>query len=92
MHWLALDESLLQLALACIPVAHLSLYFARLLDDLSENATGFPDLVQFFPAARTYKLIEVKGPGDRPQDNQRRWLKYFASHQLPVEVCQVTWA
>ncbi|GFE87769.1 VRR-NUC domain-containing protein [Steroidobacter agaridevorans] len=91
-HWFALDEPLLQLALTCIPAEHLKLYFARLLDDLSENATGFPDLVQFFPATLTYKLIEVKGPGDRPQDNQRRWLSYFASQQLPVEVCQVTWA
>lgn len=91
-HWGAIDEPTLQLALMCIPVAHLKLYFARLLDDLSENATGFPDLAQFFPAARTYKLIEVKGPGDRPQDNQKRWLHYCASHRLPVEVCQVSWA
>lgn len=91
-HWLALDEPTLQLALQCIPVEHLKLYFARMLDDLSENTSGFPDLVQFFLETRTYRLIEVKGPGDRVQDNQRRWLQFCARHELPMEVCQVRWA
>ena len=91
-HWGALDESTLQLALHCIPVADLKLCFTRMLADLNENTSGFPDLVQFFPDTRTYKFIEVKGPGDRVQDNQRRWLQFFVRHQLPVEVCQVRWA
>lgn len=91
-HWLALDEPTLRLALVCIPAEHLKLYFARLLEDLSENSSGFPDLVQFFPTDRTYKFIEVKGPGDRVQDNQRRWLQFCARHGLPVEVCHVRWA
>ena len=90
-HWHALDESTLRLALLCIPVEHLKLYFARLLDDPVENATGFADLVQFFLPTRAYKLIEVKGPGDRLQDNQQRWLHYCARHDLPMEVCRVSW-
>jgi len=91
-HWLALDERTLQLALQCIPAKHLRLYFARMLDDLSENTSGFSDLVQFFVETRTYKFIEVKGPGDRVQDNQRRWLQFCAHHRLPVEVCHVSWS
>jgi tetratricopeptide (TPR) repeat protein len=91
-HWQALDETILQLALQCIAARHLRLLFARLLEDLTENCTGLPDLVQFFPAERRYKFIEVKGPGDRLQDNQRRWLQYCTRHELPVEVCHVTWA
>jgi hypothetical protein len=91
-HWQLIDDATLHLALECIDAEHLALYFQRLLDDISENATGLPDLVQFFPEGRTYKLIEVKGPGDRLQDNQRRWLDYCVRHRLPVEVCQVSWA
>lgn len=91
-HWQAIDEELLTIALRCIDPQHLKLYFQRLLADPSQNATGFPDLVQFFLRSRNYKLIEVKGPGDRLQDNQRRWLTYCSRHQLPVEVCQVSWA
>lgn len=90
-HWSALDEPTLQLALQCIPAEHLKLYFTRVLDDLSENTSGFPDLVQFFLGTRSYKFIEVKGPGDRVQENQRRWLQFCANHDLPVEVCQVSW-
>jgi hypothetical protein len=37
-------------------------------------------------------MIEVKGPGDRLQDNQIRWLHYFAEHGIPVAVCYVQWA
>jgi hypothetical protein len=36
-------------------------------------------------------MIEVKGPGDRVQDNQRRLLEYCASHEIPVAVCYVRW-
>jgi hypothetical protein len=37
-------------------------------------------------------MIEVKGPGDRLQDNQLRWLDFCAEHGMPVQVCYVQWA
>ncbi|MCK2183951.1 VRR-NUC domain-containing protein [Halomonas getboli] len=94
-HWGALDEALLERALAAIPPAHLRALFARLLDDPRANRAGLPDLIQFFPDAPPdvpgYRLIEVKGPGDRLQDNQRRWLAFFHAHDIPVAVCRVRW-
>ena len=60
--------------------------------DVQTNRAGFPDLVQFWPQQRRYRLIEVKGPGDRLQDNQRRLLEYCVQHQMPVSVCHVHWA
>ena len=36
-------------------------------------------------------MVEVKGPGDRLQDNQRRWLAFCAEHRMPVEVVHVQW-
>ncbi|MFL6709422.1 MAG: VRR-NUC domain-containing protein [Massilia sp.] len=89
--WEFLDEALLELALACIAPRHLRLVFERMLVDLQDNRSGFPDLIQFWPGARRYRLIEVKGPGDRLQDNQVRWLDYCARHQLPVAVCYLQW-
>ncbi|WEL89294.1 VRR-NUC domain-containing protein [Pseudomonas sp. CBSPCBW29] len=41
---------------------------------------------------KTYRMIEVKGPGDRLQDNQLRWLEFCGEHQMPVTVCYVRWA
>ncbi|SAI65325.1 VRR-NUC domain [Bordetella ansorpii] len=90
--WGMLTPELLELALDCIPAEHLALWFARLLDDLAANRSGLPDLARFWPAERRYELIEVKGPGDRLQDNQIRWLEYAVAHDLPVRVCHVRWA
>lgn len=90
--WSVLDEPLLELALDCIPAAHLRLLFTRLLRDLKNNRSGFPDLIQFWPAEKCYRMVEVKGPGDRLQDNQVRWLDYCVQHEIPVAVCYVSWA
>lgn len=89
--WGVLTEPLLVLALDCIPAAHLKLFCRRLLSDLRANRTGLPDLVRFWPAEHRYQLVEVKGPGDRLQDNQIRWLAYCARHDLPASVCHVRW-
>jgi hypothetical protein len=89
--WAAIDEALLALALDCLPAAHLRLWFERLLREPAANRSGLPDLVRFWPGERRYELIEVKGPGDRLQDNQRRWLAYCAAHGMPVTVLQARW-
>jgi hypothetical protein len=91
-YWEALDQDLLALALDCIPPLHLKRAFERILLDIKANRSGFPDLIQFWPAERRYQMIEVKGPGDRLQDNQLRWIDYCATHQMPVSVCYLQWA
>ncbi|WP_025109637.1 VRR-NUC domain-containing protein [Pseudomonas sp. H1h] len=90
--WGALNEELLEQALACLPAEHLKHWFNRLLLDIKANRAGMPDLIQFWPQHKTYRMIEVKGPGDRLQDNQMRWLEFCHEHQMPVAVCYVQWA
>ncbi|MFM0157655.1 VRR-NUC domain-containing protein [Paraburkholderia sediminicola] len=90
--WGVLTPELIVLALDCLPAAHLKLWFERLLRDIRGNRSGLPDLIRFWPAERRYELIEVKGPGDRLQDNQIRWLAYCAQHGMPVRVLDVRWA
>ncbi len=90
-NWQFLDETILDLALDCIPADHLKAIFRRQLFDLRANCSGFPDLIQFYPQHQTYRLIEVKGPGDRLQDNQQRWLAFFSANAIPAEVCYVAW-
>ncbi|MFC0336086.1 VRR-NUC domain-containing protein [Kushneria avicenniae] len=94
-HWGALSEALLTLALECLPPAHLRGWFERLLTDIRANRAGMPDLIRFYPNApegsTRYEMIEVKGPGDRLQDNQRRWIAFCARHDMPVTVCHVRW-
>jgi hypothetical protein len=90
--WGLLNQSLLQSALCCFPAAHLRLWFEWIVRDTRENRTGFPDLVQFWPSERRYRMIEVKAPGDRLQDNQRRLLEFCIMNQMPVSVCNVHWS
>ena len=92
--WGALSEPLLELALHCIPAAHLRLFFERLLQAPVAHRSGLPDLVRFWPTRpveQRYELVEVKGPGDKLQDNQIRWLQYCHAHGLPASVCHVRW-
>jgi hypothetical protein len=89
--WGLLTRRLLDEALDCVPAAHLRLWFDWLLRDVTVNRAGFPDLVQFWPQERRYRLVEVKGPGDRLQDNQRRLLEFSVAHGLPVAVCRANW-
>jgi len=90
-NWQFLDRELLELALLCIPVANLKSIFERLLFDIKNNRNGLPDLIQFYPETASYRMIEVKGPGDRIQDNQQRWLDYFIQKMIPAEVWYVSW-
>lgn len=89
--WGMLTPELLTLALDCLPAVHLKLWFTRLLADIRTNRSGLPDLIRFWPRERRYELIEVKGPGDRLQDNQIRWLEYCVQHDMPVRVLDVRW-
>lgn len=93
--WPVLSEEMLELALECIPARHLELMFRRLLDNLREHRSGFPDLIHFQPdhsdPNQRYEMIEVKGPGDRLQDHQTRWLEFCVDHSIPVSVCYVRW-
>jgi hypothetical protein len=86
-----MSEALLSVALSCVPRRHLKACFGRILSDIRANRCGLPDLVQFWPQERCYRLIEVKGPGDRLQDNQIRWLTFCVAHEIPVSVCHVAW-
>jgi hypothetical protein len=92
-HWVFwdLDVAVLQTALDIIPANHLKAIFQHILFDPHSNRSGFPDLILFSPANKTYQLIEIKGPGDRLQDNQVRWLEFFNQQQIPAEVCYVDW-
>ncbi|CAB3717354.1 VRR-NUC domain-containing protein [Trinickia soli] len=90
--WGMLTPHLVDHALDCLPATHLKLCFMRLLADIRENRSGLPDLVRFWPREQRYEFIEIKGPGDKLQDNQTRWLRYCIAHGIPVRVLDVRWA
>jgi len=90
-NWQYMSEELLSLALSRIPVNDWRAFFNRMLKDLRSNTSGFPDLI-LFPKAGSYELLEIKGPGDAVQKNQRRWMQYFSEHRIAYRVVHVRWS
>jgi hypothetical protein len=88
--WRALSIERLTLSMERIPIVHLEAIFRRLLRDLKHNRSGFPDLIRF-PIDSGYEMLEVKGPGDNLQANQKRWLRFFHATQIPARVVNVAW-
>ncbi|MEX2327222.1 MAG: VRR-NUC domain-containing protein, partial [Pseudomonadales bacterium] len=89
-NWGILDEKLLRTVFERIPAADLLKIFQRLLRDPGHNCSGLPDLI-VFPTEPGYRLVEVKGPGDALQNNQKRWLAFFKQQHIPAEVAYVKW-
>jgi len=94
-HWKFLSRELLEQSVNLVPRRHLVAIFDKLSQNPGANKSGFPDLILFAaPRRRTatrYELIEVKGPGDQLQINQKRWLKYFAKNGIPYRIIRVQW-
>lgn len=89
--WYRVNAAIQDAALSVIPPAHLLAIWRRQLFDPRENRNGFPDLIAFGERPGDYRMIEVKAPGDRLQGNQKRWLRYFAQHDIPASVAWVDW-
>jgi hypothetical protein len=89
--WRRIDADLVERSTRIIPAAHLLAIWERILFDPRENRGGFPDLIALGATEGDYQLIEVKGPGDALQDNQKRWLRFFQAQDIPAQVAWVNW-
>nr|XP_039253091.1 fanconi-associated nuclease 1-like isoform X2 [Styela clava] len=74
---------------ACIGGKVLSGIFRRLAKDLRHTRSGLPDLVVWNPIQKIYKMVEVKGPGDRLSTNQKLWIDELMRLGANIEVCKV---
>ncbi len=90
--WQQVSVEIQRHALQVVPREHLFAIWERQLFDPRENRNGFPDLIALGEKPGEYRMIEVKGPGDRLQDNQKRWLRYFAANGIPASVAWVKWS
>ncbi|GEA59175.1 VRR-NUC domain-containing protein [Vibrio comitans] len=86
-HWSMLDLNILQHTKRCFSMEELLGLFEVILSDIRSFRTGMPDLIAF--KDNDYRWIEVKGPGDKLQDNQIRWFKKFSALGIKAEVCYV---
>ncbi|KIJ16849.1 hypothetical protein PAXINDRAFT_98635 [Paxillus involutus ATCC 200175] len=73
----------------CIGGKALSVICRVLCEDYASRSSGGPDLFLWNPVKGTCKFVEVKGPGDTLQENQRVWIDVLLRAPTPVEVCRV---
>ncbi|MFA0571547.1 VRR-NUC domain-containing protein [Vibrio splendidus] len=86
-HWNYFPRSLVEHSMEAIPNALIVDLFKVILSDLKLFRTGMPDLIAF--KDKEFHWIEVKGPGDKLQDNQWRWIKEFERLSVPFSVYYV---
>ncbi|NOJ02390.1 VRR-NUC domain-containing protein [Vibrio splendidus] len=86
-HWNYFPRSLVEHSMVAIPNALIVDLFKVILSDLKLFRTGMPDLITF--KDKEFHWVEVKGPGDKLQDNQWRWIKEFERLSVPFSVCYV---
>lgn len=86
-HWPSFVPALIDHAQAAIPIDTILALFRVQFSDLKLYRNGMPDLIAF--KDNEYRWIEVKGPGDKLQDNQWRWIKEFDRLGVPFSVCHI---
>lgn len=85
--WAGWDKTLFELTEQCFAPDILVGLFEIMLSDLKLYRNGMPDLIAFKEGQ--FEWIEVKGPGDKLQDNQYRWMARFEQLTVPFSVCYV---
>lgn len=88
-NWSLLSPDLITQTVDCLNGAQLHAILSRLLFDPRHNRSGQPDLVMFKNGH--IKWVEVKGPGDTLQPNQKRWLRLFQQLDLDARINHVLW-
>ncbi|KAI9460027.1 VRR-NUC domain-containing protein [Russula earlei] len=81
-------EDLLEIA-ECFRGEALACLCRVLCEDYAQRGSGVPDLFIWNYAEKQCKFVEVKGPGDKLQENQKLWIDVMQRAEVSVEVCHV---
>ncbi|MEC7995585.1 MAG: VRR-NUC domain-containing protein, partial [Pseudomonadota bacterium] len=71
-----------------MPINVIRLVAACLFSNLKDYSTGFTDLF-LCHGLHDFEFVEVKGPGDQLQPQQRAWLKQLATMDLPARILKL---
>ena len=74
--------------LSAIPFAQLQQLSQFLIRNLTEYRRGFPDLFICY-ATGAVEFVEVKGPSDQLQPQQRAWFEEFNRMEVPARVVKL---
>ncbi|XP_072038420.1 fanconi-associated nuclease 1-like [Amphiura filiformis] len=75
--------------LVCLGGKILCAIASRILKNHRHTRAGMPDLTVWSTKTNKYKVVEVKGPGDRLSQKQILWIDYLLGIGVDTEVCHV---
>jgi len=90
--WRHLERADLAQALARIEAPVLVEILRAMVQNPLAFDSGFPDLFLYRPDSRSWKLWEVKGPGDSLRPEQEWWLQRFRSLGCTAEVVWIRYS
>jgi fanconi-associated nuclease 1 len=73
----------------CLGANSLSTICKLFCEDYKGRRSGGPDLFIWKAEQQLCKFVEVKGPGDTPQENQKLWFDALLRANAAVEICKV---
>ena len=92
-NWKGLDKSLINMLVKHLSARQLCGLMQAMLTSPAFMRAGMPDLLLLVGSGQVSRLewVEVKGPGDKLQDNQRVWLSQLATLGLSSSLCHVNY-
>ncbi|EMD38241.1 hypothetical protein CERSUDRAFT_93772 [Gelatoporia subvermispora B] len=82
------SEDLIQIV-ECLGGEALAVICRLLCEEYDTRTSGVPDLIVWNTKTSDCRFVEVKGPGDSLQENQKTWIDVLSQAGIPVEVCHV---
>ncbi|NGN96966.1 VRR-NUC domain-containing protein [Grimontia sp. S25] len=87
-NWSWAERNMIEAALSTMSPTQIIACIKRILFDAKSNRAGHPDL--FMVKEGKCQLVEVKGPGDKLQHHQVRWLNFFTTQGLSAHTLYVS--
>ncbi|KAJ6631580.1 VRR-NUC domain-containing protein [Mycena sp. CBHHK59/15] len=87
--WQVCDRDALVEIVECLGGEALSSICRLFCEDYGGRRSGVPDLIVWNPDTNECKFVEVKGPGDSLQENQKLWSDSLMNARCAVEVCRI---
>lgn len=84
-HWRVIDRTLLERIVGVLPPTALLALISTVIRCPGRCRTGFPDLFVAWQDG-SFAFVEVKGPTDQLQPQQRVWLRRLAAEGIPARV------
>ncbi|KAG2037349.1 hypothetical protein BDR03DRAFT_920111 [Suillus americanus] len=87
--WELVEEGEIIKIVRCLGGTALSMICHLLCEDYAGRCSGGPDLFLWNADTGKCKFVEVKGPGDTLQENQKLWIDVLRRAGAAVELCSV---